>query len=138
MIKATAKPVIMRCQQGINSNYQNNTKRYFQILPPQPLKPHQNDAVLFYADIKTLKGLKPLSAYSAKQNTDPFRIVLKGRCFYFCYAYLPSAILPIASACIIASYSSTGCTSPASSLIASRIIALTSSGKLANRSITLF
>lgn len=26
--------------------------------------------------------------------------------------YLPSAILPIASACIIASYSSTGCTSP--------------------------
>ena len=50
-----------------------------QILPPQPLKPHQNDAVLFYADIKTLKGLKPLSAYSAKQNTGPFRIVLKGR-----------------------------------------------------------
>lgn len=50
-----------------------------QILPPQPLKPHQNDAVLFYADIKTLKGLKPLSAYSAKQNTGSFRIVLKGR-----------------------------------------------------------
>lgn len=43
------------------------------------LKPHRFDAVLFYADIKTLKGLKPLSAYSAKQNTGSFRIVLKGR-----------------------------------------------------------
>lgn len=43
------------------------------------LKPHRFDAVLFYADIKTLKGLKPLSAYSAKQNTGPFRIVLKVR-----------------------------------------------------------
>lgn len=79
VIKTTSKPVTVRYQQGINSDYQNNTKRCFKILPPQPLKPHQNDAVLFYADIKTLKGLKPLSAYSAKQNTGPFRIVLKGR-----------------------------------------------------------
>lgn len=47
--------------------------------PVFTLKPHRSDAVLFYADIKTLKGLKPLSAYSAKQNTGPFRTVLKVR-----------------------------------------------------------
>lgn len=78
MIKATAKPVIMRCQQGINSNYQNNTKRYFQILPPQPLKPHQNDAVLFYADIKALKGYKAIVGILSKTKHRPFSHSAKG------------------------------------------------------------
>ncbi|MDE8718044.1 hypothetical protein PZH37_13555, partial [[Eubacterium] siraeum] len=66
MIKATAKPVIMRYQQGISSNLQNNTNHCFQILPPQPLKPHRSDAVLFYADIKTLKDYKAIVGILSK------------------------------------------------------------------------
>lgn len=78
VIKTTSKPVTVRYQQGINSDYQNNTKRYFQILPPQPLKPHRSDAVLFYADIKTLKGYKAAVGILSKTKHRAFSHRAKG------------------------------------------------------------
>ena len=49
-----------------------------QILPPQPLKPHRSDAVLFYADIKTLKDYKAIVGILSKTKHRPFSHSAKG------------------------------------------------------------
>lgn len=44
----------------------------------KPLKPHRSDAVLFYADIKTLKDYKAIVGILSKTKHRPFSHSAKG------------------------------------------------------------